>query len=376
MSNRFEVIRMDLYDVGRSLDLVRAEGLVPASREYTIVTGRDTPESIYVPKPLLVQLESFTFEEKAGSNNGVQSLNIQAKLYEDGVVSMIGRVILATELTELHQARAARLPVGVTGQTMGEIMRSSFERLFEKISSAVTGGEYSFESFPRESYTVYALIDAVPEPHEYLKTHAHYLTTFLLGERPDFELHDDQVESTIRHLFSFRRSDVMVLDLDRCFIIDPNRDYEDILLVLELANYQLLELRTLDKVLDRWLDQAEDDIRAVYTRRSRRMRRLSKKLGGLLPLRLDALFILENLENTSKIIGDYYLGQIYAHLCELINTKAWEGSVRRRLDTLQEIYSTAKTDVNERLLLTLEVLVVVFFAVEIVAMLFPLLFPK
>lgn len=376
MSNRFEVIRMDLYDVGRSLDLVQAESLVPATREFAIVSGRDTPESIYVPKPLLVQLESFTFADEPASSNGVRSINIQAKLYEDGVVSMIGRVILTTELTELHRARSTRLPIDAESRTMGEIMSSSFKRLFAKIASAVTAGEYSFESFPRESYTVYALIDEVPDPHEYLKIHAHYLTTFLLGERPDFELHDDQIESTIRHLFSFRRSDVMVLDLDRCFIIDPNRDYEDILLVLELGNYQLLELRTLDKVLDRWLDQAEDDIRAVYMRRSRRMRRLSKKLGGLLPLRLDALFILENLENTSKIIGDYYLGQIYSHLCELINTKAWEASVRRRLDTLQEIYSMAKIDVNERLLLMLEVLVVLFFGVEIVALLLPLFLPK
>ncbi|HUZ18437.1 MAG TPA: hypothetical protein VMV68_08610 [Spirochaetia bacterium] len=379
MSYQFEVIRMDLYDVGRSVDLEKAQRLVPASRGFHVVAGRDTPESIYVPKPLIVQLDSMIFDQgttPASAGQSVRSISIQAKIYEDGVVSMIGRMVVSAELTELHTLRSIPLPVERESTTIGELMSTSFKGLLVKISQAITVEEYSFDSLERESYTVYCLTDPVPDPRRFLDDNAHYLTTFLLGERPDFELHDAQIESTIRHLFSFRKSDVIVLDLDRCFIIDPARDYEDILLVLELANYQLLELRTLDKVLDRWLDQAEDDIRAVYMRRSRRMRKLSKKLGGLLPLRLDALFILENLENTSKIIGDYYLGQIYTHLCDLINTKAWELSVHRRLDTLQEIYSMAKIDVNERVVLMLEVLVVVFFAAELVALLLPIFLPK
>lgn len=370
MKHRFEVVFMDLYDVGRSVDLRETVKLFPASRELHIDRTRDSPESLYLPRPQIVEQDHLQFPKR----HPLHSLDLHAKLYEDGVVSVICRMIIDSPLDELHQIRAVSFDLGEAGEmTIRELMRLRFTELFDRLKPIVKFEEYVFEEFEHETYSAFCLIDRIPNPRAFMKKNAHYLSTFLLGERPDIQLHESQTDSTIRSAFSFRKGDLLILDLDRCFIIDPDRDYEDILLVVELANYQLLELRALDKLLDRWLDQAEDDIRRVYLKRSKRTRQLSRKLGSLLPLRLDALFILENLENTSKIIGDYYLGQIYTHLCSLINTKEWELSVRRRLETLQSIYSMAKLDVNERLLLSMEVLVVVFFAVEIVALVLPFL---
>jgi hypothetical protein len=370
MKHRFELILMDLYDVGRSIDLSEIGRLLPSSHELRIDKTRDTPESLYLPHPFVAELLRLELP----SRHPLESLELHAKLYEDGVVSIICRVVLSSALENLHRIRGTSYEFEEIGEvTLRGLMQQRFGELYETIRQVVRTEEYVLDPFEHETYSVFCLIDRVARPQEFLRKNANYLSTFLLGERPDIVLHESQIASTFRSPFSFRRSDLLVLDLDRCFIIDPERDYEDILLVIELANYQLLELRALDKLLDRWLDHAEDDIRNVYMKRSHRTRRLSRKLGTLLPLRLDALFILENLENTSKIIGDYYLGQIYAHLCEIINTKEWELSVRRRLETLQSIYSMAKLDVNERLLLTMEVLVVVFFAVEIVALVLPLL---
>ena len=69
--------------------------------------------------------------------------------------------------------------------------------------------------------------------------------------------------------FSYCDHDLAVFDMDRCIIIDSDRDYEDVLLICELANYQFLELRTLDKLLDRWLDEAEDDVNAISAQAQR-----------------------------------------------------------------------------------------------------------
>lgn len=371
MKHRFEVVFMDLYDVGRSVDLKETVKLFPASRQLHLDKTRDSPESLYLPRPQIVEQDRLQFPPR----HHLRSLDLHAKLYEDGVVSVICRVVLDSPLEELHRIRANTFKLGDLGEmTIRELMKQRFDEIFERLKPIVKFEEYVFDDFEHETYSAFCLIDRIPNPRAFMKKNAQYLSTFLLGERPDIALHESQIASTMKSAFSFRDGDLLVLDLDRCFIIDPDRDYEDILLVVELANYQLLELRALDTLLDRWLDQAEDDIRRVYLNRSRRTRQLSRKLGSLLPLRLDALFILENLENTSKIIGDYYLGQVYTHLCGLINTKEWEMSVRRRLETLQTIYSMAKLDVNERLLLSLEVLVVVFFAVEIVALVLPFIF--
>lgn len=97
-------------------------------------------------------------------------------------------------------------------------------------------------------------------------------------------------------------------------IIDPNVDYDDILLIVELANYQLLELRTLDRFIDKRLDIAEKDIRPIFFDRFKLWRKIDKRLGQLFRLRIDLIFLFENVENISKIIGDYFLAQLLTYL--------------------------------------------------------------
>lgn len=365
----FEVVFISLYDIGRSIDLARTATIIPASHDVRVITSRDTPPSISIPTPLLLDIDRRAF----ALGEPFESLQLQAKIYEDGVVSMIARATKRIELTQLHKVRGIEFEIDGERLTIGGWMKQRFERLYRQIGSAVTTGDYTLPTLEEESYAVFCLIDKVKDPAKLVKANAHYLATFLLGERPEVALHDSQVESTLGRPFSFRKSDLTILDLDRCLIIDPDRDYEDILLIIELANYQLLELRALDKLLDRWLDRAEDDINDVYVRRRHRSRKMSRRIGRLLPLRLDALFILENLENTSKIIGDYFLGQVYQHLCAILNTSEWELSIRRRLEALQSIYAMASGDVNERLLIIMEILVVLLFAIEIVALFMPFL---
>lgn len=370
MQYHFEAVFMFLYDIGRSVDLVQTKLIVPSTLDFRVLSSRDTPASLSVPEPVQLEMAQLVPAEPSP----FQQLRLSAKIYEDGVISMIVRADVHIELERIHTIRGMEFSAAADEPKMiGQWAHDGFLSLLEQIRHVVTVGDYGPAAEQRESYAAFCLIDPVPDPDRFVDNHAHYLSTFLLGEDSSLELHESQVRTTLGHRFSFKKNDLIILDLDRCFIIDPDRDYEDILLILELANYQLLELRTLDRLLDRWLDQAEDDIRSVYLKRSHRLRSLTRKLGRLLPLRLDALFVLENLENTSKIIGDYYLGQVYEHLCTLMGTGGWERSVHRRLETLQEIYSMAKVDVNERLLLIMEILVVLLIGFEIVALLFPLL---
>jgi len=157
--------------------------------------------------------------------------------------------------------------------------------------------------------------------------------------------------------------------MDRALIIDPSRDYEDVLMICELANYQFLELRVLDHLLDRWLDEAEDDIRKFYIKkRGPRQPRgsLQRKFANLQVLRLDALFILENIENSSKIIGDYFLGALYEHLCGIFNTNGWTRSIERRLGALQNVYEIVKAEKNERTMLFLEIVFIIVCIIPII----------
>ncbi|TFF94386.1 MAG: hypothetical protein EU544_04560 [Promethearchaeota archaeon] len=214
----------------------------------------------------------------------------------------------------------------------------------------------------------------IAHPFEFVRTNDQYIASLLMGENPEMVLHESQIQKTLKNPLSFQKNDLFIFDLDRCLIIDPNQDYEDALQIIELANYQLLELRTFDRYLDSLLDKAEDDIKELFFKRRRLLgRRIKKKFGYLFRLRYDVMFIWENLENVSKIIGDYFLSQIYNHLSELYALDDWSDIIRQRLKVLDDFYSAAKYDINERILIILEVMIVILFIIDIILVIFEFL---
>jgi hypothetical protein len=389
MLQRFEIIFIHLYDVGRSSDITAIASKLGISDVAKIDRGKDTPESLLLPKALICRMDDLAMGGSDDPGNPFTRLRTRAKIYEEGVVTMECRVEAELELKDLHTVRSRQIEVDGMRLTLDRLAEVRFRSLMEKISGNIIRDQYDFPEYEHDHYSLFCLLDRVKDPSAYIKENRHYIAPFLLGEDPTMNLHEQQIELTLRHPFSFSVGDIAIFDLDRAFIIGPDRDYEDLVLIVEHANYRLLELRTLDRLLDRWIDEAETDIRQVYTkpapagkraRKRKRFRRippfmayglLSRKIANLQPLRFDALFILENLENSSRIIGDYYLEKIYDHLCSMFNTQGWKSNVERRLDILQNIYGMAKTDLTDRTMLMLEILVALMIAIELFAFFAP-----
>jgi len=407
---RFELVFLYLYDVGRSIDIralgrdlsfksVQLSGTVPKRRV-------DTPESLQLPESLALDLGRHRLDPETRNSAGFEQLDFAARLYEEGVVSLECRARLDCALEELHTLRSRTLVLENQEGRLDDLVALRYEDLYKGIESYVESGQYVFDQQCREDYHIFCLLDPLENPQDFFNENRNYLAPFLLGEDPHVALHESQISDTLRTPFSFTGKDAAIFDMDRALILDPQGDYNDLVMIIEHANYQLLELRTLDRLLDRLLDDAERDLRRLRINRkpgktatagqSDRTRRkakafrqpsvlesliqpfkslgfVSQKLGNLQPLRLDALFILENLENSSRIIGDYYLEQIYRHLCSIFNTSGWKRNVERRLEILQSVYTESKADVTDRTMMLLEILVVLMIAVEVVALFLPVL---
>jgi hypothetical protein len=352
-----EAVLFYLYDVGRSVDLSKVAALVPAHPDLGIAKRRDTPASLTLPTPLVLQLGLPEVSE----SEGFERLSSQAKVYEEGVITVVLRVKARMPMSELHGL--AKRPVRYQGRSVpiAEYAAEGFRMLFEALKGAVSEPR-AIDDMDRESYLAYCLLECGEDPASFIERNRAFCASLLIGEDPEAGLHESQVSATLGRPFSYRKGDLAVFELDRCLIIDPRGDYEDLLLIAEHANYQLLELRVLDKLLDTWLDQAEDDIRRLGAGGGKIARLRGKaevKVAHIQGLRFDALFILENLENSSKIIGDYYLGQVYARMCEIFNTEGWKWSIERRLDTLQDVYDMVKSDAAEKRMVALEVTFIV-----------------
>jgi len=351
-----EIVHLYVYDIGRAVDLKKAASLIPAYPDIGFGKRRDTPSSLTLPKPLVLTLNT---DECDGAC--FDKFTAVAKIYDDGALTLVVR--FRTNSTFASLAAKSNLPVSDANgaDSVEKFADSSFQMVVNAIKDAVTGLKENWV-FDKETYTAFCVLECPGgSPEAFLNQNRDLAAALLAGEEPGV-LHDSQVRQILEKPMSYRKDDIAIFDFDRCIIIDPMRDYEDVLLIAEHANYRLIELRALDSLLDRWLDEAEKDIRKIYLTGGKvrpGQRSVKLKLGRLQTLRFDALFTLENLDNSSKIIGDYFLGLIYERLCAIFNTDSWKLSVGKRLDALQNVYELLKSDTAERRMLTLEIVFIV-----------------
>lgn len=350
-----EIVKLALYDIGRSVDLTKAAALLPGVPGMRLARRRDTPSSLTMPTPLCVDLRSGL--KRIFAEDTIEGFSASARIYDEGVMAVVARLTVSASLEDLHGIE--NRPITHTISDLDSYIDERYKAVLEQVAPAVANPRADPEM---ETYLAFCFADVGSSPERFLADNAKALTTLLAGEPWGYPIHESQVKKSLGNPFSYSDGDLAVFDMDRCVIVDADRDYEDVLLIAELANYQYLELRSLDKLLDRWLDEAEDDVNALARKRKGRSLKkgaLRKKLGRVQTLRLDALFILENLENSAKIIGDYFLGGVYEHLCGIFNTSGWTRSVERRLDALQDIYEIVKGEKSERTMIALEVVFIV-----------------
>ncbi|MBN2154183.1 MAG: hypothetical protein JW839_22200 [Candidatus Lokiarchaeota archaeon] len=357
-----EMIMMRLYNVGRHIDLSSVLGQLAGTRVAAPLT-RDSPENISLPKPVVIDVDSAS----GAPSPSFKSATLRAKVYEEGVVAFIARLAFEGVPPEkLHELKNLEFKAGDGTTVVGSWIERHYQEILPRLEPFVDKEYYKFVSIESEAYAAYCITDELGDPFGFVQGRANYFAAFLQGDNPALRYHPRQIRSTLDNQFSYMENDLAIFDMDRCLIFDPSRDYEDILLVAELANSQVLQLSALDKVLDHELDVAEDDLRRIFSRRRKPFRALGRKAAELKKLRVDMVFLLENIENTSKIIGDFFLAQIHAHLSSLFKLADWSTSIRNRLEALEDIYNTARSDISDSLFLYMEIFLTAIFAMEFV----------
>ena len=71
------------------------------------------------------------------------------------------------------------------------------------------------------------------------------------------------------------------------------------------------------------------------------------------------------MENSLKIIGDFYLARVYEAAVEQLRIPAWKGTVTRKQAMLGDVYGWLKGEVDTARSLTLEVIIVLLIVLEL-----------
>src|SRR5207245_1250044 len=301
-----EVVFYRLFDLGASVDLDEIQGTVDmpflAGR---MLSERATPKYARFAAPLLVYVDQRTLETNVGS----LVASIAVKLYGVGALAVVVRAPFETSvLRDLRPFAGLRIRAADKEETLDAYCGRLVARIIEDLVPFLHDS-YEVNVDP-EPYTVYC-VSVTETPVRVFTTAWRREVTALLAHdpRPD-AISDVEVEDTSRNWFSYYQDDLVVLDWDAALVIEPSASYEDTLTVFELANLQLLELRTYDAFLDKVVDKAYDDLEDLFARSSL-LRSGHETVKELAEVRMDLAEASFQVDNISKLWGDWFLGKVY-----------------------------------------------------------------
>ncbi len=353
-----EVFVMFAFDLGLTIDLEAAGRMLRDSAQRKAVRrpGRaPAPEWFeYEPAPLRVVRESAPVEIRGRRTEPV----VECTIYDFGAASVVYRLPIEGTLDDLIALSAAL----DENTTFREQARTLAERLSADIAGAI--GKPAISSLV-EDYAVFALREwTMPEGwmlEDLVIANAMPLTQVLQGD--ETPLSAGMTADLLRSRLSYTPSDAAIIDWNAAVLFDPEPD--DVLVLLEHANVELLEMRVLDAQLDGLLERAG----ALLSAQSRRMYwplgPSARDLQTLAELQTDSSLMFEGVNNALKLFGDQYLARVYRVAAEKLHLPDWDAAVLRKLATAESIHDKIAGFLSAKRMEVLEVVIVALIAVSI-----------
>ncbi len=349
-----EVVYLYAFDVANEITTARVREILSEKPfPFEIRQDRTLPKDMPLYKPLAIAPPPL-----AAPLNG-QAVRLLVRIYDVGVVTIMMRAgFTATALADLMPYHRAILD---DGRSLDTVARELCAQVVSSLEQYMTGRAEG-ELVP-EAYTVFCLadLDGPRDANLWLADHRRDVAGLLSETAPD-RLSEAQVAEILRVQRSFENTDLVVVDWDAALVVDLGEYTDHVLYALELANLQLEELRVMDQRLDQYLDRAYDDLERP---RLPLFGRASVPLRNLRRFRMDVTKITDEITHITKFFGDWHLARVYLGAKERFYLEQWRASVESRLAQLDKLYSVVHSEANEQRMLVLEIIIVVFFALDL-----------
>ena len=345
-----------LYDVADEIDLAVAESVL-ARDARRLRFSRSGAEFLLVPNPpLLIGLGRRSIPLPQGP----VEVEARARLFDFGSISIVLTVPLSpgTELDALTPL-ADRL---YDGPEVDALALELVESLRREVAPALENA-HLWEQVEHYAVVFVESIRGSPSGEDVLRRAD--LARLLLGETTVRELSAAERQDVTQRHFSYGTDDLVVIDWNAAFVYEPSGSH-DIPDILEIANAQLLELRYYDDALDNSLSRVNQQLKRQRRRLGSIFRSPYPALARqVLVVLLEMSELIERVDNSLKIIGDFYLARIYEAAVEQLRIPAWKGTVTRKQALLGDVYGWLKGEVDTARSLTLEVMIVALIVVEL-----------
>jgi hypothetical protein len=345
-----------LYDVGSAIDLQRIRSLIAETVPARLAPKPTTPPYIQYAQP------PIAIDGAAVETPDVNGFHVRFKAFDYGVISVALTAGIQSTWADLLQQGLAWHDDAPLAASAERLCRA----LVGRLGDAVLGVRREFLS---EDYFVLSVtgMDDADSADVLLALHGAELAQLLRGEREP--LSAQERDEVLRHRLSYLTNDLVVPTWNGAFVYDTEAGAQAALEILEFANSQLLEFRYYDGLLDAELAGIYGQLQGSGWRQSWFGRRYARAAQQVHSLFIDVNELTDKTENALKIAGDVYAARLFGLAAARLGLAQWKGSVREKLETLDDIYRFAVEQTAMARGEFLELTIVLILVLELVLLL-------
>lgn len=189
-----------------------------------------------------------------------------------------------------------------------------------------------------EEYAVYQIFGYHGHPEMFIEESGKKIVSLLKSEK--LELDEKEVEHSLSYQLKYAKDDLVIVSWDGAFIFDPEGEFGETIELLELANYQLLRYRILDRDLDARLQK----ISRLIEKTSRKWfifkaGEASQAYREIIKVRSQSVSEFNALDRAIKLIGEWYSARLYELTTKRFRLDDWRLLVKDKLESLEDVYS-------------------------------------
>lgn len=348
-----------VFDIGKDVDLEKAQRVFENTTSVQRFRLNRSSKAIVINNaPLSLTVESSKYEVLGH----VMDMEVTAKIWHFGALS----IALSFDIPQ-NSSWNRLIEIGNFLENDAHIhalAQQKVEQILTALSPERLGG-MNWETY--EDYVLYFFKKLEGCEKNAMEIFDRY-DVFRLILSENNETLSDQIKKTILDsTFQYSRDDLAVIDWNSALVVEPSGSL-DIADVIEFALCQLLEMRYYDDILDERLTYLYSALeKKRFSIFQDHYTRLSKEAAKIY---LDISDTVESVENSMKVVGDFYLAKIFRAASTRFRSGDWLDSVNQKLENLAQISRLFVSEANEKKSQLLELIIIFLIAIEVVPLIF------
>jgi hypothetical protein len=358
--NKGSVLIYRVFDVAEEVDLQKVDALIKSGSERARLKFTRSPRQVVIMRNAPVMLNLG--ESEVAFEQSKLKVEVHAKIWDYGVISILFQVPIS-EGTSWEQL--IELAAKIDQDKLLDQAAIARAKEVAALISPASRDPHFWSEF--EDYVIFFLEDVkgitktseLPERAD--------LPRLLIAETANNLSARSRASILENGIFQYTDDDLAVIDWNSAVVVEPTGSKE-VPEVLEFALTHMLEMRYYDELIDTKLTILYDSIEESRGRFfTNQFTHLSKEASTRY---IEFSEFIERVDNSFKVVGDFYLAKIFRAAGEKFSMPEWETNISRKINLFSSLSELLQGEVNVNRSLWLEVTVVVLILFELVTAIF------